>query len=360
SGGDQSGWSVASAGDVDEDGRADVLIGAPSRETPSAPGGESYLMLGASIAAQPSGSTLSLKMAAYSFAGENSGDLSGYSVASAGDVDGDGRSDVLIGAPGDNFNSSDPEADPARVYVMLGSEIMTQAPGSPGSSFDLVNASYVLWNSFHDGGSGYSVASAGDFDGDGRSDVLIGAPARFHWSGASFLVLASDLLRSPPGSAFDLGTNAHQRWISTTGDHAGAGVAGLRDVNGDDRSDLLIGIPGYDSGVAMLVLSTHAGEPLASRLDAGTGTWGVPSFLTPGNLGCADLYHVVADDAGNAIATFNCGAGNDNVAHYSFTSDAWWGQQDIGVYGSGLSINPGGDAVATGTSIPDAQANIFR
>ena len=70
--------------------------------------------------------------------------------------------------------------------------------------------------------------------------------------------------------------------------------------------------------------------------------------------------HVVADDAGNAIATFNCGAGNDNVAHYSFTSDAWWGQQDIGVYGSGLSINPGGDAVATGTSIPDAQANIFR
>ena len=94
----------------------------------------------------------------------------------------------------------------------------------------------------------------------------------------------------------------------------------------------------------------------------GSGTaWGTATSLSPANAGsCPDLYVLAADDVGNAIATFNCGSGNDNVAHYSFISDTWWGQQDIGLFGTGLSMSPTGDAVATGTTGTTAQANVFR
>ena len=96
--GDQSGYSVASAGDVNGDGRTDVIVGAPLAD-PSlrSDAGSSYVIYGK---ASPSDVDLaSLGSGGFRIDGAAAGDQSGYSVASAGDVNGDGFADVIVGAP---------------------------------------------------------------------------------------------------------------------------------------------------------------------------------------------------------------------------------------------------------------------
>ena len=95
---DRSGFSVASAGDVNGDGRSDVIVGAPAADPSSrSDAGSSYVIYGS---ASPSNVDLgSLGSAGFRIDGAAAGDQSGYSVASAGDVNGDGRSDVIVGAP---------------------------------------------------------------------------------------------------------------------------------------------------------------------------------------------------------------------------------------------------------------------
>ena len=95
---DHSGFSVASAGDVNGDGRSDVIVGAPYADPSSRSfAGSSYVIYGS---ASPSNVDLgSLGSAGFRIDGAAAGDYSGYSVASAGDVNGDGRSDVIVGAP---------------------------------------------------------------------------------------------------------------------------------------------------------------------------------------------------------------------------------------------------------------------
>ena len=92
---DYAGYSVASAGDVDGDGLADVLIGAPQEDTTGLSAGMVYLFYGASLA---DSAEFNVGDADVMFAGEAAQDWAGVSVSSAGDVDGDGLDDVLIGA----------------------------------------------------------------------------------------------------------------------------------------------------------------------------------------------------------------------------------------------------------------------
>ena len=101
---DWSGYSVASAGDVNGDGLADVIVGAPLAYPSSAyDAGSSYVIYGA---ASPSNVDLaSLGSSGFRIDGAAAGDLSGYSVASAGDVNGDGRADVIVGARSANPSS---------------------------------------------------------------------------------------------------------------------------------------------------------------------------------------------------------------------------------------------------------------
>ena len=113
SAGDSSGFSVASAGDVDGDGLDDLLIGAYGNDESGSGAGKTYLLLGSTVSA---GGTYDLGTAHASFLGEAPGDRSGISVASAGDVDGDGHTDLLIGAHDNGtggFNSG-------KTYLMLG------------------------------------------------------------------------------------------------------------------------------------------------------------------------------------------------------------------------------------------------
>src|SRR5262249_19327079 len=140
----QFGMSVASAGDVNGDGYADIIIGAPEATHGQGAEGQAYLYYGSAggIQTTPAWVTQPDQGAAQY----------GYSVASAGDVNGDGYSDVVVGAPG--------EGTGGKAFVYCGSA--TGLATTPSWTGDPSQAG---------AGYGTSVSTAGDVNGDGFSDV---------------------------------------------------------------------------------------------------------------------------------------------------------------------------------------------
>ena len=144
--------------------------------------GKAYLILGASLGAT---TDISLADADYHLTGEESGDNAGYSVSSAGDVDGDGTSDILVGAP----YSDDLDNSAGKAYLILGASL-----GST-PSMSLADADVGLLGGFRSDRAGESVSGAGDMDGDGWSDILIGAAyadLEGQYSGQVSIILGGD------------------------------------------------------------------------------------------------------------------------------------------------------------------------
>ncbi|MBS1516868.1 MAG: FG-GAP repeat protein [Bacteroidetes bacterium] len=147
------GWSVATAGDVNGDGNSDVIIGAPNYDSVQSNEGRAYIYLG-SLSGLQSGYI-------WKFEVDQVDAKFGYSVACAGDIDNDGYSDVIIGSP---FYDNG-QTDEGRVYSFNGSS----------TGLNLVTADWTYESNQTSAQLGFSVATAGDVNGDGASDVIIGA-----------------------------------------------------------------------------------------------------------------------------------------------------------------------------------------
>ena len=234
---DRSGSSVAGAGDVNGDGKADVIIGAPRADPNGSNSGSSYVVYGSGT---PTDIDLNyLGAAGFRIDGAAANDRSGSSVAGAGDVNGDGKADVIIGAPNADNNS---RTNSGSSYVVYGSATPTD--------IDLLNplgvAGFRIDGAAADDNSGSSVAGAGDVNGDGKADVIIGAWSAGNngrdGSGSSYVVYGSaaptniDLFNS-------LGVAGFRIDGAAADDRSGASVAGAGDVNGDGKADVIIGAP---------------------------------------------------------------------------------------------------------------------
>jgi hypothetical protein len=170
--GDYAGRSLASAGDVNGDGFADLIVGAAYADGPDGrtDAGKAYLIFGHG-GAQGEVALDRLGAAGFAIVGADSGDLAGFSVASAGDVNGDGFDDIIVGAVYAGVGEADDYA--GKAYVLFGhsggfGDIDLGALG-PGQGFAIEGAAALDH-------AGWSVAGAGDLNGDGFDDIAIGVP----------------------------------------------------------------------------------------------------------------------------------------------------------------------------------------
>ena len=213
------GWSVAGAGDVNGDGLSDVVVGAPRYSKGQLQEGRlfSYYGAGAGLAPSPAWTAELNQVGAYL----------GYSVASAGDVNGDGYGDVIAGAP----YAFTVQTGEGKAILYHGSSTGLQTTASWTKELDQDNAHF-----------GWSVSSAGDVDNDGYSDVIVGAEAYDDGQadeGAAFLF---------HGSAVGLDTNPARTIEMDQADaHLGHSVARAGDENGDGFGDVVVGAPFYDT-----------------------------------------------------------------------------------------------------------------
>ncbi len=253
----QAGISVAGAGDVNDDGRDDVIVGAPGAGNNGRTfSGSAYVVYGSSTPTDVD--LMALGAGGFQIDGAAANDLSGHSVAGAGDVNDDGRDDVIVGAPGAGNNGRDASGS---AYVVYGSNAPTDvdlaALGANGFRIDGA-ADFDF--------AGRSVAGAGDVNGDGRDDVIVGAEGAGNngrdASGSAYVLYGSNAPTDVDLAA--LGANGFRIDGAAAIDLAGASVAGAGDVNGDGRDEVIVGALGADnngrnvSGSAYVVYGSSA------------------------------------------------------------------------------------------------------
>ncbi|MEO7307769.1 MAG: integrin alpha, partial [Ferruginibacter sp.] len=214
------GYAVASAGDVNADGYSDVIVGAPYFDNGQADEGVAFIYHGSASGIN----AVAAAMVESNQAGANLG----FSVAGAGDVNGDGYSDIIVGSP--LYNNG--QAGEGRAFVYHGAATGINSIAAATMESNQVNANL-----------GYSVASAGDVNGDGYSDVVAGAYRYDNGQldeGAAFVYHGS-VTGINPVFATRVESNQANAYL-------GFFVAGAGSVNADAFSDIIIGAPLYDNG----------------------------------------------------------------------------------------------------------------
>ncbi|MGB1209613.1 MAG: integrin alpha, partial [Paracoccaceae bacterium] len=259
-----TGQSVSVVGDVNGDGYADVMIGAPYADTTDM-AGDAYLVYGSAdgpgtdIALSDLDGTHGVRLTGMSVS-----ERFGIAVAGLGDINGDGYDDFAVGATYGDFDDGSSSRTSGEMYVVFGKN------GSFGSEFDVTTLDGTDGFAVHSltGGNalGVSAASAGDLNGDGLDDILIGAPRAASRDGLAYVIYGQETAYSA-----DIDPNAldgAQGFVISGADDdgvIGASVAALGDVNGDGLNDFVVGAAHADvdgqnkAGAAYVVFGNGLG-----------------------------------------------------------------------------------------------------
>jgi hypothetical protein len=366
-------------GDVNGDGNDDFIVGALRSSTGASTGGAAYLFYG------PITEDKTSAQADAAFIGIQPGGFVGRSVAMLGDIDGDTVSDFAFSAYKYDYYG---KYNSGRVYVFFGQETL----GYPGLysgdiNLEFDNSSSSAADILFDVNNGQSffgsdVSSAGDFNGDGRNDILIGAErydkhyedgsggcdpqvssgcsnrdegAAFVWSGTdldyhrAFANFASGSIVNPLVSVFgddDL-------------DRLGYKVNAAGDVDGDSKGDILLGTPyadpsaKADAGVVYIISGDETGNvdfasatPMAKFVGASAGDQLGRAVGTGGDLDGDGDYEVILGAKGDDENGSNAGAAYLFLGPVSGTIGV--GTADVIYYGEGAGDEVGTDSICVG------------
>ena len=238
SAGDYSGFSVSSAGDVNGDGLDDLIIGAYKAKNKA---GQSFVVFGKADGAAVNLSTITPGTGTGGFVingdkdetADRIGDYSGFSVSSAGDVNGDGLDDLIVGAYGVDLVDK-PQA--GQSFVVFG-----KANGAVVNLSTLNTGGFVINGEKDYDWSGYSVSSAGDVNGDGLDDLIVGAYKAENQAGKSYVVFGKVDGAAVDLSAIASGTGGFVIHGESAWDKSGFSASSAGDVNGDGLDDLIVG-----------------------------------------------------------------------------------------------------------------------
>ena len=310
------GLSVQGVGDVNGDGHPDVAIGAPGAAPGGIPGrGQTYVIFG--------GATTPPYIRTSDLDGTNgfrlngsgptnaAGERFGTSIARSGDLNSDGFRDFIVSAPNHTLDNS--TTTPGRVYVLYGHAnpwpAVTDLSNTTAPQASIIEPRLPV-------GFGHAIAANADVDGDGRSDMLLGTPTR-QPDGYATLLLGSG---SNLGGTIDPFASAPTtiQLFGNSLSNTGAGVAMMGDVNGDGKSDMLIG----GGHIAVLVYG-HAGFSAANGQPVPQNGGGLPGdtldfqFTTPSGIDgnpsdCGYFPYALAylgDINGDGLGDFAIGCG---------------------------------------------------
>lgn len=365
SAGDLAGYSVSDAGDVNGDGHNDFIVGAErGRVSGSSSSGDSYIIFG-----KPAGGTWGSVDATgrqvinvtnlspndgFIITGDAANDYAGTSVSKAGDINGDGIGDLIVGA---RFGD-DGGADAGEAYVILGKSGggwgTLDAAGRRRLSLSSLgpNDGFILQGAAPTDQTGFSVGSAGDVNGDGIADLLVGASrsdSNGNDSGAAYVIFGK--LGSLPGTivgsrrVLNLATLSSNDGFVLVGDNAddllGISVSGAGDANGDGVADFVITAVQADRNPANS-LTTQDGKAYLIFGKAGFG-WNTTAdgagrqVLDVGNLSVADgitFFNVNANDNTGSMAHGGSDLNGDGVSDFLVTS---FGSDPLGRANGGIA-----------------------
>jgi len=291
---DRTGYCVHSAGDVNGDGFADVIISASGADPHGPNSGSSYVVFGKAGGFTPLVALSALNGTnGFRLDGAVAGDNSGLAVSAAGDVNGDGFDDVIVGAVGVNYSSG-------AAYVVFG-KTSGFAPAVDLSALNGTNG-FRLDSAAVGDNTGFAVSTAGDVNGDGFDDLIIGAPAAspgLSAAGSSFVVFGQAGGFSPAMSLSALnGINGFRLNGGSPNYGFGHAVSSAGDVNGDGFDDLIVGahradLNGGYSGSSFVVFGQAGGFAAALSV---AGLNGVNGFRMDG----VSAYNVLGQSVSSA------------------------------------------------------------
>jgi VCBS repeat-containing protein len=282
---DALGYKVASAGDVNGDGINDMIVGGYGVDGGGPNAGAAFVVFGVDTSTGAGFDPL-IEVAmldgtnGFALPGIAAETFAGHSVGSAGDVNGDGIDDLVIGAYGSDLRG---KVDVGAVYVVFGKDTATE--GDFAATIDLAaldgTDGFVLRGSDTGGSAGRNVASAGDLNGDGIDDILIGGfgyNASTDQDGTVYVVFGRDT--AVEGDFFHTinlatldGESGFVIEAAAPGDLFGRSFASVGDINGDGIDDILIGAPDADpngltgAGMAYLIFGTAAAGGFGAAFD---------------------------------------------------------------------------------------------